>query len=553
MQREKDNWSLGKRQGSSVSAVQVPDGQGGHTELKTQEEIQQAIWSNVHQSRYHMAEEAPICQGKLRGEFGYNAETIAARQVLEGTYQFGDDFHEGTRRICEAIADVRGMVSEDSVDHIISREIWQQKWRKKKEETSSSVSKLHFGHYISGAHSDVISDFHALKTSLAIVHGIALKRWSSGLCVMLEKKLGVRLINKLRAILLMEADFNAANKIIYGERMMDNVRKYQLMPDDIFSERAREATDGGLGKKLFTDIVNQLRRPAGLASVDAANCYDREAHNAISNMVFQAFGTPSSACRSMHTAIQEMKFFLRTAFGDSKESVGARVELKTQGYMQGNGASPVGWAVVSIMIIHAHKKEGHGATFICPITKLQKSLAGILYLDDTDIVHLDMSRLETVSEAHAALQRSLDSWSELLIATGGSLKPEKCFYYPMGFVWDRQGKWSHSRLEEKEEYGISVLLPDGSRAPIEHLSVDEARVTLGMSCCPSRKADNELAKTKDEASLSPLALMQDKANNWANEAKGSGLSRRDVHFSVDRKMWPKISYGLCAVQAMHKP
>jgi hypothetical protein len=40
---------------------------------------------------------------------------------------------------------------------------------------------------------------------------------------MLEKVMGVKLINKLHAILLMEADFNAANKIIYGERMLDNV------------------------------------------------------------------------------------------------------------------------------------------------------------------------------------------------------------------------------------------------------------------------------------------------------------------------------------------
>ena len=194
-------------------------------------------------------------------------------------------------------------MAEDSIDKIITREILQQKGKKKKEVTSSSVSKLHFSHYILDAHSDVILDFHALKTSLALVHGIALKRWSSSLCVMLEKKLGVRLINKLRAILLIAADFNSANKIIFGERMMNNVRKYELMPDDIFSKQAREATDGGLGKQLFFDITNQLWRPAGLALVNAANCYDCLAH-AISNMIFQAFGTPASASKSMHSAIQ---------------------------------------------------------------------------------------------------------------------------------------------------------------------------------------------------------------------------------------------------------
>lgn len=422
------------------------------------------------------------------------------------------------------------------------------------------MSILHFGHYISGAQSDQISDFHALKTSLAIVHGIAFARWSKGLCVIFEKVMGVRLINKLRAILLMEADFNAANKIIYGERMMDNVRKYRMMPDKIFSERSREATDGGMSKKLFYDIVRQLRRPAGIASVDAANCYDRVAH-AISSLVFQAFGTPEEACTSMHTAIQEMQFFLRTAFGDSKESVGARVELKTQGFMQGNGASPAGWAVVSIAIIQAHKEEGHGATFLCPVTKLSHKLAGILYMDDTDITHLDLSQVQTVSEAHASLQASLDSWCQLLIATGGALKPEKCFYHLISFGWDRNGAWKYVANEKDNNLAISVQLPDGTCAPIDHLSVDEARVTLGMSSCPSGKANQEPVKEGKGAALSPLGLMKDKAMNWANQARTSKFSPRDIHFRIQRKMWPKIKYGLCAneatfdemVKAMHKP
>ena len=43
-----------------------------------------------------------------------------------------------------------------------------------------------------------------------------------GLSVMLDKMFGVRLVSKLRAILLMEADFNAMNKEVYDVRMLDN-------------------------------------------------------------------------------------------------------------------------------------------------------------------------------------------------------------------------------------------------------------------------------------------------------------------------------------------
>jgi hypothetical protein len=48
---------------------------------------------------------------------------------------------------------------------------------------------------------------------------------------MLEKTLGVTLVTKLRAILLMEGDFNAANKMIYGVRMMKNMWDHNLMPE----------------------------------------------------------------------------------------------------------------------------------------------------------------------------------------------------------------------------------------------------------------------------------------------------------------------------------
>ena len=58
--------------------------------------------------------------------------------------------------------------------------------------------------------------------------------------------------------------------------------------------------------------------------------------------------------------------------------------------------------------------------------------------------------------------------------------------------------------ETNESLGISVYLPNGEQAPIEHLSVNEARITLGISSCPSRKADNSLRNLKEKAALLEL-------------------------------------------------
>jgi hypothetical protein len=54
---------------------------------------------------------------------------------------------------------------------------------------------------------------------------------------MLEKTLGVTLVTKLQAILLMEGDFNAVNKIVYGTRMLDYAWKHRLMPEEILAKK----------------------------------------------------------------------------------------------------------------------------------------------------------------------------------------------------------------------------------------------------------------------------------------------------------------------------
>jgi hypothetical protein len=203
-----------------------------------------------------------------------------------------------TKELFEEIAHIRTLVPLDSVDGLISRERWQQRWKTIKEDTSSSQSGLHFGHYIAGAHCDYISQFHALRVSLALKKGVALERWSKGLSVMLEKMYGVRLVSKLRAILLMEADFNATNKEVYGVCMLDNARQYNLIPEEIFSEQNRTANNGGLAKTLFYDIARQTRTPAAIASVDASNCYDWIEH-VMASLIFQSFGVESTAVSAM--------------------------------------------------------------------------------------------------------------------------------------------------------------------------------------------------------------------------------------------------------------
>jgi hypothetical protein len=78
----KVKYKLGKRSGGSVQTVQVEDGEGNTEVFSTQDEVHEAIWSNIHRKRFYLAEESPICNGSLRETFGYNAETLAGEDVL---------------------------------------------------------------------------------------------------------------------------------------------------------------------------------------------------------------------------------------------------------------------------------------------------------------------------------------------------------------------------------------------------------------------------------------------------------------------------------------
>ena len=518
---------MGKKQGRSVRLVHTDDG----ATHEGQSAVESAVFAGIHRQRFYLAEQAPVCQGRLRGDFGYLANTRASAEVLDGTYQFREGTDQGTRELMEEIAAVRKLVPKNSVCTTISPPQWRQRWRGTKERTSSSPSGRHFGHYIAGAKSKMVAYFDSVMVTMPLKKGFALTRHSVGLTAMIEKKPGATSLAKLRAILLMEADFNKSLKEVFGRRMMDSVRGWGLMQDEIFSERGRTSADGALEKILIYDISRQGRISMGMASVDAANCYDSIAH-AIGSLVCQSFGVPVEAAESMLSAIQDMKFFLRTAYGDSKNCVGSTVQVKFQGYCQGSGAAPAGWAVISIVILLAHKRKGHGATFVCPVSRRVSRLAAILFVDDTDIIHMRMDLNEGAEDTNFALQQSIDSWGDLLMAAGGAFKPEKCFAHTISYGWRPNGDWFYEPNETLPEFALSVPLPGGRREAIEHASAQTTKETLGVFSCPAG------------AATASLQALRDKASEWVARAQEGHPSRHDVWFLLDCQLGPGLRYGL---------
>jgi hypothetical protein len=110
-----------------------------------------------------------------------------------------------------------------------------------------------------------------------------------------------------------------------------------------------------------------------------------------------------------------------------------------------------------------------------------------------------MDAEELIVEVHTAIQRAIENWGRLLIATGGTLKPEKCFYHLIDFAWTQKGGWQYIIHHKDKCAVLFVPLPDGTTALISHLAVDDAQKTLGVTTCPSGNSAGSLYQMKDKA------------------------------------------------------
>ena len=158
-----------------------------------------------------------------------------------------------------------------------------------KEGTASSYSGIHYGHYKAAAHSEQLLHLLSQKITLIARTGCPPDRWMYGLIIIIEKIAGLALLNKLRAILLMESDFNFHKKLILVKRMVDTARSKGLIPAEQYAIKEITANDGTFEKLLESDISRQSRLPMCIISADAANCYDR-VHHGIMDLVFAALG-----------------------------------------------------------------------------------------------------------------------------------------------------------------------------------------------------------------------------------------------------------------------
>ena len=349
--------------------------------------------------------------------------------------------------------------------------------KKQKEMTSSGPSMIHFGHFIAGSQDPDIAAMDATLSCFPFLTGYSPHRWRKGLDVMIPKRAGLYNVEKLRAILLYECDYNMGNKRI-GRITMARAEAFRMIAMEQYGGRHfLSAIDHCFNKRLSFDLFRQKRLNGALLCNDAKSCYDRIVHS-VAILCMRRAGIPKEALHCMFSTIQNLIHNVRTIYGDSVLFFLAKDldKVVIQGCGQGNGAGPPMWTMISTVILDMLRAAGYGIKFQSALSSQQTNFAGFAFVDDTDLITSPGLQSDykqtTPAEIVSTAQGGADMWEGGIRASGGALEPSKSFWVMIHFAW-QGGKWHYSSPQEAPG-DLFIRDATGTQQKLLRLPVDHA-------------------------------------------------------------------------------
>ena len=184
-----------------------------------------------------------------------------------------------------------------------------------KENTSTSPSGRHLGHYKALIqHPTLLQCFSQFMNT--VVHcGIAIPRWCMATNVMIEKDAGKPRIHRLRIIHLFEADYNFFLKLQWGHRLVRHADSLDLLHDSQHgSIPRRTAMDPIMLTQLTSDLCRILKHDLARFDNDASACYDRIIV-ALGMLAARRCGMPQNAVRLHADALRLMRYTVKIIHG----------------------------------------------------------------------------------------------------------------------------------------------------------------------------------------------------------------------------------------------
>ncbi len=250
------------------------------------------------------------------------------------------------------------------------------------------------------------------------------------------------------------------NKWIFGHKAINKLYALGYVPRYQYSQKESTAKDARMDNRLTIDISRQLWHPLATMSADADKCYGHINHIIMLLPLQTIVGCIGNIVTMLHP-IQTIKFFQRTARGDSTTFMGGRSkDNPLQGLCQGNGATLACWLMLSSILMHCYQCQGFGLRIISPIHSNIINFLGEIYVDDTDLI-ITWPEFDTASSAQEGLCDADWAWALGLNATCSTISPEKSHWIYASYSWNNDA-WEYA---PQPDLPMEILLPEGSGAP----------------------------------------------------------------------------------------
>jgi hypothetical protein len=178
-------------------------------------------------------------------------------------------------------------------------------------------------------------------------------------------------------------------------------------------------------------------------------------------------------------------------------------------------------------MVTVFKQLNLGAITNDPILDILIHSMGALFVDDTNMYTWQENFLDP-GELWVQMQIGIKQWSCLLNATGGALKPEKCWWYLLDYTCN-DGKWIYAGIVLRE---LLITNLDGTKGAIKQEEVTVSKKTLGIYDAPAGGNKCHLDQIKS------------KVTTWIDRTTNGHLPSHIAWVAYRHQLWPRLMYRL---------
>eukprot|EP00957_Ditylum_brightwellii_P198518 15129793-Ditylum_brightwellii.AAC.1 len=202
--------------------------------------------------------------------------------------------------------------------------------------------------------------FYNILTKLLILyicHKYPLKQWAVIHNLYLQKDPGNFCIHQLQMIHIIKAELNLIQSELVARQMTANAEKYTYFHDGQCGGRKGQAAIDIPMLKVFTiDNFYLMQANAAFTDYNAKACYDRVVA-IITGLVQHKSGLPLHACQFFIRALNQMRYYVITAYGQSQQYNKHGKTKLLQGIGKGPCDAPLGLDTIADIIMKCYEEN----------------------------------------------------------------------------------------------------------------------------------------------------------------------------------------------------